>query len=299
MNNLSGKVIVLTGASSGLGKGSALALAKEGASLVLAARRDELLDELVAECSAMRGAQAISVPTDVTKPREVEALFNAALKKFGRIDIWINDAGVAALGRFEEIPLEDHFKVVETVLLGVITGSFFAMKYFKTQRQGILINVASLLGKVPTPLYSSYVAAKHGVVGLCASIRQELALDKLDEHIHVCTLMPPAMNTPFFEHAANYTGKEPAKIPPVYEPEQAVEKLVRLCTHPEAEVTVGAQGKMFAMAHQIAPDITNAIAAKRTKDATADRMYASPTEGSLHVPDPKGTGIKEGRDPTL
>jgi len=232
------------------------------------------------------------VQTDVTKPREVEKLAKAAIDKFGRIDIWINDAGVAALGRFEQVPLEDHFKVVETILNGVMAGSYFAMKQFKAQRHGILINVASLLGKMPVPLYASYVAAKYGVVGLSASLRQELALDKLDKDVFVCTLLPPAMDTPFFEHAANYTGKEAAPIPPVYDPERVVEKLVHLCTHPEDEATVGGRGKLVEMAHQIAPGATEAIATKRTKDTVADQNPTTLTKGNVHTPDPKGTGVK-------
>jgi short-subunit dehydrogenase len=287
--DLRSKVIVITGASSGLGRGAALELAKQGGHLILAARRGDLLEELAQEClnqPSSRGTKAFAVPTDVTKVEEVEKLMLAALGHFGYIDVWINCAGVGALGRFDEIPLGDHFKVIDTVLKGVMTGSYVAMQQFRAQGHGTLINVASLLGKVPAPLYSSYVAAKHGVVGLSASIREELVMDKLDKIIHVCTLMPPAMNTPFFDHCANYMGKQPAPIPPVYEPERVVEKLVHLCTHPEDESTVGVRGNMAKLAHQIAPGLTEAIATKRTKDVVAEQKTAGPTKGNLHTPDP-------------
>jgi short-subunit dehydrogenase len=174
-------------------------------------------------------------------------------------------------------------------LNGVVACSYLAMQQFRAQGHGTLINVASLLGKVPAPLYSSYVAAKHGVVGLSASIREELAMDKLDKSIHVCTLMPPAMNTPFFDHCANYMGKQPAPIPPVYELERVVEKLVDLCMHPENEATVGVRGHISKFAHQIAPGLTEAIATKRTKDVVAEQKAARATEGNLRT---QGTGVK-------
>jgi len=233
MDNLQNKVVVITGASSGLGKAVALELAKKGAHLVLAARSEETLDAVARECCVKPGAKATSIPTDVTKVEDVENLACAALQKFGRVDIWINDAGVGAFGRFDEVPLEAHIKVLDTILNGVTAGSYYALQHFRKQGYGVLINVAALMGKVPTPLYASYVAANHGVVGLGAALRQELSIDKLDYVIRVCTLLCPTVNTPFFEHVANYSGKDPAKIAPVYEPEKVVEKILSLCTHPD------------------------------------------------------------------
>jgi short-subunit dehydrogenase len=287
------KVIVITGASSGLGRGTALELARKGAHLVLAARREEALEKLARECSD-RGTKTFAVPTDVTKVEEVEKLMLAALEHFGRVDIWINVAGVGLMGRFEEIPLDDHFKTISTDLTGVLTCSYFAMKQFRKEGRGILINVASLLGKVPAPLCASYVAAKHGVVGLSAALREELVMYKLGKAIHVCTLLPPAMNTPFFEHCANYLGREHVPIPPVYEPERVVEKLIHLCTHPEDEATVGVRGHMAKFAHQFAPGLMEAIAIKRTKEAVLEHgnAVAGPTERNLHATDPNGTYVE-------
>ncbi len=289
-----GKVIVITGASSGLGKGAALVLARLGARLVLAARRGQLLDELAQECRSnkLSGAQAIAVPTDVTKVEEVENLVVEAVNWFGRIDAWVNNAGVGAVGRFDEISLCDHFKVIDTVLNGVIRGSYFAVQQFRKQQSGILINVAALMGKVPLPLYTSYVAANHGVVGLGAALREELKMDKLDKLIHVCTLMPPAMNTPFFERCANYTDKDLEIVPPVCKLQKAIEKLVQLCIYPEAEVTVGARANIERFAHQVAPGLTEAIATKRTKDDVAKQKAVSVAEGNLRTSDPKKTRVK-------
>jgi NAD(P)-dependent dehydrogenase (short-subunit alcohol dehydrogenase family) len=218
------KVVIVTGASSGFGKASALRFAQKGASVVLAARRDNLLDELARACEAA-GVRALAVPTDVTKQDEVKNLAETTLEKFGRIDVWVNNAGAGAVGRFEDIPLADHVRVIETDLLGTLYGSYFAMRQFRTQGAGILINVASIIGKVPSPYFASYAAAKHGVVGLSAVLRQELSEDKLD-HIHVCTVEPTSFDTPFFEHAAQYTGHQASPIPPTYDPSEVADTIV-------------------------------------------------------------------------
>ena len=136
--DLKGKVVVITGASSGFGKGTALQLAGGGAYLVLAARRDSLLEELAQQCQA-QGGQAIAVHTDVSKPEDMQQLAQTAVSTYGRIDVWINDAGGGAIGRFEEVPLEKHRQVIETDLLGTIYGSYVAMRQFHQQGSGILI----------------------------------------------------------------------------------------------------------------------------------------------------------------
>src|SRR5688572_5679017 len=162
--SLHGSVVVITGASSGFGRGAALAFAGEGASVVLVARRDEVLDEVAAECEAL-GSRALVAPADVGYEDDVEQVGYDAIERFGRIDVWINNAGVGAIGRFDEVPLADHRRVIETDLLGVIYGSHVALRQFRRQGFGTLINVASALGKVPAPYYGSYTAAKYGVVG--------------------------------------------------------------------------------------------------------------------------------------
>ena len=211
------RVVVITGASSGVGHATAVAFAQTRASVVLAARSAEVLASVADACRTAGGA-ALAVPTDVSDADDVEQLARAALAQFGRIDVWINNAGVAALGRFEEVPLRDHAQVIQTDLLGTIYGSSVALRQFRAQGGGTVINIASALGEIPAPYYASYVAAKHGIVGLGAAIRQELA-ENDEPGTHVCTVLPMAMETPFFEHAANYTGHEATPIPPVYDPQ--------------------------------------------------------------------------------
>jgi NAD(P)-dependent dehydrogenase (short-subunit alcohol dehydrogenase family) len=237
---LQGKVVVVTGASSGFGKGAALRFAEEGATVVLAARRGELLDALARECQGS-GAKALAVPTDVSRREQVERLAEAAVRTFGRIDVWVNDAGVGALGRFERIPLDVHEHVIRTDLLGTLYGSYFAYRQFLKQKAGTLINIASQLGREPASYYTSYSAAKHGVVGLTESLRQEAAENKATG-VHIRVVLPTAYDTPFFEHAANYTGHEIEPPKPLHDPRDVIETIVRLAHDPDDRELVGAEG---------------------------------------------------------
>ena len=167
--NLNGRVIVITGASSGFGRGAAQRFAQAGATLVLAARRDLLLDEVARECEAA-GGKASAVPTDVAREADMMRLAEAAVGEYGHIDIWVNNAGAGAVGRFEDIPLDDHIRVIETDLIGTLYGSYFAMRQFRRQGAGTLINIASVIGKVPSPYFSSY--ATEQLADLAVKLKQ-------------------------------------------------------------------------------------------------------------------------------
>ncbi|MBX9568384.1 MAG: SDR family NAD(P)-dependent oxidoreductase [Candidatus Obscuribacterales bacterium] len=287
---LNGKVVVITGASSGFGKGVARKLAKMGASLVLAARRYELLEELSQETQDLAGT-AIAIPTDVSKVEEVENLFKSAIATFGRIDVWINNAGAAAIGNFSEVPLEDHEKVLSTTLNGTLYGSYFAMREFIENNSGTLINVASMIGRIPAPYYASYAAAKHGVLGLSGSLRQELTERRLD-NIHVCTVLPMAMDTPFFEHAANYTGHEAQPIPPLNEAEDVIDAIIDLIFQPKAELAVGKGSGVFSVSDALAPGLTEKLMAANTHKSQIEKAPpAPPHTGNLHHPSPDGSEV--------
>ena len=287
---LNGKVVVITGASSGFGKGVARKLADMGASLVLAARRYELLEELALETQDVAGT-AIAVPTDVSKLEEVENLYNSAIQTFGRIDVWINNAGSAAIGNFTEVPLQDHIKVLETDLNGTLYGSYFALREFTENGSGTLINVASMIGRIPAPYYASYSAAKHGVLGLSGSLRQELKERKIDT-INVCTVLPMAMDTPFFDHAANYTGREAQPIPPLNDADDVVDAIVNLIFDPKAEVTVGKGAGVFSVSDALAPGLTEQLMATNThKNQIEKAPPAPPSAGHLHQPGTEGTEV--------
>jgi short-subunit dehydrogenase len=287
------KVIVITGASSGFGRGTGRRFAELGATVVLGARRDNLLDEVARECEAA-GGKATAVPTDVTSEVDVRRLSDAAIGTYGAIDVWVNNAGAGAVGRFEDIPLEDHIRVIETDLIGTLYGSYFAMRQFRKQGAGTLINVASIIGKVPSPYFSSYAAAKHGVVGLSASLRQELTEEKVDT-IHVCTVMPTTFDTPFFEHAAQYTGHEASPIPPTYDPKEVVDTIVGLAADPEDEVSVGTAAKVSNVAHHLFPGLVERMMARQTHKAQfEDAKPDANMSGSLHEPMQSGRDVRGG-----
>ncbi len=287
-----GKVVVITGASSGIGRGTAQAFAAAGASVVLAARRGEVLDTLAAECEAA-GGRALAVVADVSISADVEALAHAAVAEFGRIDVWVNNAGSGALGKFEEVPLADHVHVIETDLLGTLYGSYFAVKQFNTQGTGTLINIASVIGKVPAPYFASYAAAKHGVVGLSGAIRQELIEAHADD-IHVCVVLPASMDTPFFVHTANYTGHEAVPIPPVYDPQTVVDTILALVLKPQDEVGAGAAAGATVLGHNLARAVTEAVMGHLTDTALMHSDPAPDTEGGLYTPIAEGTEVTGG-----
>jgi short-subunit dehydrogenase len=279
-----GKVIVITGASSGFGRGTALELARRGASVVLAARSAETLQEVARECE-QAGGKAVAVPTDVSDRAAVGRLAEKAIATFGNFDAWINDAGVASIGRFDEVPLEDHEQVIRTDLIGTTAGSHFAVKHFRQRGAGVLINVASVIGKIPAPLYASYTASKFGVVGLSKALRQELSEEK---GIRVCTVMPMAHDTEFFGHAGNYTGKEAVPIPPTYDPKVTIDKLVQLVIEPEDEVITGWQGGVFNFLHSLLPGAIEKLMSSNTQKAQLkDPPPAPVSSGTVHQPSGK------------
>jgi len=293
-HDLKGKVVVITGASSGFGKGTALELARAQAHLVLAARRAELLAELGRQCEEF-GVQTLVVPTDVGDSKQVEQLCLSALGRFGRLDIWINNAGVGALGRFEAVPLDDHVKVIETDLLGTLYGSYFAYRQFLKQGDGVLINMASELGRHTAPYYASYTAAKHGVVGLCESLRQELEQAGI-ENVHVCLVMPTAHDTPFFDHVANYTGREVQAPAPLHDPQDVIEALVGLARNPKDQKIVGSDGIAKIFLKNVAPRTEERLGAKQIhKMQMEDAPPAPDTDGAVLSPIPTGTSIRGGR----
>ncbi|MEG3190883.1 SDR family NAD(P)-dependent oxidoreductase [Lysobacter sp. D1-1-M9] len=282
---MNSRTVVITGASSGFGRGTALRLVAQGYNLVLSARRGHLLEQLAHECG-----NAIAVTTDVADPHDVDKLAKAALAKFNRIDVWINNAGVAAIGRFEDIPLRDHQRVLQTNLGGTINGSHVAMRHFRRRQSGTLINIASMLGRTPSPYYATYCATKYGVLGLSESLRQELRANGARD-IHVCTILPMAADTPFYEHAANYTGHS-LRPYPITDAEQVIDAIVDTVEIPRDEVTVGLPATAAVLSERLAPWLTRSVTGVMAHQLQMhDAPAASHAKGNLHAPLEIGTGV--------
>ena len=292
VQSIAGKTFVITGASSGFGRGVAVKLASHGANVVLAARRTELLEEVAAEARAAGGTPLV-VTTDVSKPEDIQKLAAATIARFGRIDVWINNAGVGAIGRFEDIPIEDHSRLIDINLKGVIYGSHAAMRQFRAQGGGTLVNIGSIDSEVPLAYQGSYSASKAGVLSLGRVLNEEIRLSGV-KTIKVATVMPWAADTPWWPHAANYSGGTPRMVA-MDDPRKVVNAIVWVSLHPREELSVGWKAKASYVSHRIFPDLTERISgniAHKWQIETAPP--APPTAGTLHEPMQSGRTVDGG-----
>ncbi|TCD20441.1 SDR family oxidoreductase [Pseudomonas sp. IC_126] len=279
-NRLEGAVVVITGASSGIGRATAQAFARRRARVVLAARDEEALQEAAEECWAL-GGEALVVPTDTTLSDSVEQLATAAAEfGQGRIDIWINNAGVGAVGTFDETPLDAHEQVVQTDLIGYLRGAHVVLPYFKQQNAGILINTLSVGSWVPQPFAVAYSASKFGLRGFSQALRGELAQWP---GIHVCDVYPSVVDTPGFRDGGNYAGRSLQPPPPLCDPRQVAEAMISLALHPRHTTSVGMVATLLRFAHFVTPGF-NQLSGLLTGAALRRADRVAPSSGNLFHP---------------
>lgn len=286
-------VVVITGASSGIGRATAHAFAREGAHLVLAARQQADLEETARECESQGASGTLVMATDVTDARAVALLAEGALDRFGRIDVWVNNAGVVALGRFDELSPPAFRQVIETNFFGCVHGARAVLPVFRAQGRGVLINMCSMLGAVASPYASAYVSSKFAIRGFSECLRQEL---RDSPRIRVCTVMPVSIDTPIFHVAANYSTHRPKAIEPVYDPKVVARVVLRLARRPQREAIAGGFGRLLLLGSRLAPGLVERwVGVFGSKwQFEHDSHAAAATNGNLFFPATDGHAVEGG-----
>jgi short-subunit dehydrogenase len=282
---LNEQVIVITGASSGIGLATAETAAKAGAKVVLAARSGQSLKDIADRLNAS-GGQAIAVECDVADRAQVDQVAEAAIARFGRIDTWVNDAGVAIYGRLDEVSEADSRKLFETNFWGLVNGSLAALPYLKRNGAGALINIGSEVSDAYVPLLGMYTASKHAVKGFTNSLRVEVEdVDKAP--ISITLIQPTAVDTPFPQHGRNYQDKEPKLPDPMIDPQQVANAILKAAVKPTREERVGVNAVVNTVAAKIAPSLVDKMAAKQIDRQHYDERPRNP-DGALHQPSEAG-----------
>ena len=274
------QIIVVTGASSGIGMATALAAAHEGAKVVLAARSEATLQQIAEHINSAGGA-ALAVAADVSDRAQVENVARQAIERFGRIDTWVNNAGVSIYGRLDEVKDADSRRLFDINYWGIVNGSLTALPHLKkNQGGGALINVGSEVSDAFVPLQGMYSASKHAVQGFTDALRVELDADEAP--ISVTLIQPTAVNTPYPEHAANYLSQEPMLPTPMIEPEKVASAILDAATDPVRDVKVGAMSKLNTTLAKVLPSLFDVMAKKQIGRQQRAESPQHAREGTLY-----------------
>ena len=272
------QVMVLTGASSGIGLCTAILAAERGARLVLVARSEDTLQRLVEQIES-NGGEAIYVVADVADREQMLHVAQAAIDQYGRIDTWVNDAGVSSYSRLDKISEADSRRIFDTNFWGVVNGSLIALPYLRKQG-GALINLGSEVSEEVVPLQGMYSASKHAVKGFTDALRIEIEL--LDKSpVSITLIQPTAVNTPFPHNAKNYMDKEPKLPTPTIDPQRVAEAILKAATDGGRDVKVGMMAIVNTSASKFLPSLGDRMAAMQAGRQQEDAPPRNP-EGTLY-----------------
>lgn len=292
------QVIVITGASSGIGLATAEEAVKRGAQVVLAARSGEALDEIVNRLNGMGRGEAIAVTADVSDKKQVQEIAEKAVDRFGRIDTWVNNAGLSIYGRLDKVSDEDSRRLFDINFWGVVNGSLVALPYLLKQG-GALINVGSEVSEAVVPLQGMYSASKHAVKGFTDALRVEIMeVDK--SPVSITLIQPTAVDTPFPQHARNYMSEEPSLPSPQIEPSKVAEAILDAAEKQTHHTKVGMMAKVNTGMSNLMPGMAEKMASKYVEKQQYDEPSRNPagtlnqaSEKTRVVAQTKGTGGKQ------
>jgi NAD(P)-dependent dehydrogenase (short-subunit alcohol dehydrogenase family) len=253
------RVVVVTGASAGVGRAAAKAFGSRGERVALLARGEEGLEAAAAEVRAA-GGEALAIPTDVTQPEAVERAAERVESELGPIDVWVNDAMATIFAPFSEVEPAEYRRATEVTYLGCVWGTRAALGRMVPRDRGVIVQVGSALAFRGIPLQAPYCGAKHAIEGFSESVRTELLHDRSAVRLSLVHL--PAVNTPQFEIGRTKLPRHPQPVPPIYQPEVAAEAIVWISSHRRRQLYVGAPTLKTVLGNRIAPALLDRYLAR-------------------------------------
>jgi short-subunit dehydrogenase len=272
------QVIVITGASSGIGLATAMLAAHQGARVVMAARSRSTLEHIAREIVA-GGGNAVAVAADVSQREDVERIAQTAVDRYGHVDTWINNAGLSIYGRLDEVPEKESRRLFDINFWGVVHGSLVALPLLKANQSGALINVGSEVSDAAVPMQGMYTASKHAVKGFTDALRIELEADEAP--VSVTLVQPTAVDTPFPEHAANYMSQAPKLPTPMIQAQEVASAILDAATDPTREVKVGAMSIINTTMAKLLPGLADGMA-KKQMGRQQRKEFSLPRHGTLY-----------------
>jgi NAD(P)-dependent dehydrogenase (short-subunit alcohol dehydrogenase family) len=254
------QVVVLMGASSGIGRETASRFAKRGAKVVVSARGEDGLDSLVEEIRT-EGGEAIAVCAETAQFEQVKAVADRAVQEYGRLDTWVHLAAVGLFATFEHTTPEEFARVIDVNLMGQVYGAMAALSHIKREGRGALIHISSVEAKRSFPFHSAYGASKHGIDGFLEALRVELNHEGWP--ISVTQVMPGTINTPFFDKGRTKLGVKPVGVPPIYEPDTVANIILYAAEHPARDLVSGGAAQALILNQRLSPRMLDAILTTR------------------------------------
>jgi short-subunit dehydrogenase len=278
LKKLADQVMVITGATSGIGLATAKRAAQRGARVVLCSRNDRELQETVTAIQEAGGI-AVAVVADVSNPEDMERLASTAIETFGSLDTWVNNAGVSFYGRLTEVAIEDMRQLFEVNFWGMVYGSRAAVARLAGSG-GALINIGSIVSDRAIPLQGTYSASKHAIKGFTDALRMEL--EEEGAPVSVSLIKPSAIDTPYFQHAKNYMSVQPKPPAPVYAPEVVANAILRAAEHPIRDITIGGGGRLLTAMGSALPRLTDFYMERSMFGAQQSDVPSEQRQGNLY-----------------